>query len=77
IACPWGGPAETVRHGETGLHVNPLDSGALAASILRLAGDPGLRAKLAAAGATAAGAYLAPRFVERVERVYDKIFERV
>jgi glycosyltransferase involved in cell wall biosynthesis len=45
-----GGLAEAVVHGETGVLVPPADPGALAAALMRLAGDVPLRARLGAAG---------------------------
>ncbi|MBA4379052.1 MAG: glycosyl transferase family 1, partial [Gemmatimonas sp.] len=42
---------EVVRDGETGLLVPPDDPDALAAAILKLLGDPGLRHRLGAAAA--------------------------
>lgn len=73
IACPWGGPSETVQDGKTGLLVNPLDTVALSNALLRLAKDERLRAALGSAGTEAAAAFLGARFVGRVERVYDRI----
>ena len=51
IAGDVGGLAEMVEDGETGLLV-PADAGALAAAILRLAGDPDLGARMAVAART-------------------------
>ena len=45
LAC---GTVDAIRHGETGLLVEPRDPGALADGILRALGDPALRARLAA-----------------------------
>jgi glycosyltransferase involved in cell wall biosynthesis len=45
-----GGLAEAVVSGETGILVPPGDAAALAAALLRLAGDAGLRARFGAAG---------------------------
>ncbi|MBN1827452.1 MAG: glycosyltransferase [Candidatus Eisenbacteria bacterium] len=46
VACSAGGPARLVRDGETGLLVPPDDPEALAAAMLRLAGDRSLRLRL-------------------------------
>ena len=50
VASRVSGIPELVRDGETGLLVPPGDPTALADAIERLAGDPGLRAALGAAG---------------------------
>jgi glycosyltransferase involved in cell wall biosynthesis len=73
IACPWGGPSETVQDGKTGLLVDPRNTKSLADAILKLADDNDLRNRLGHAGREAAARFLAPRFVERVEAVYDGI----
>lgn len=44
-----GGPAETVRHGVDGLHVEPTDREALAAAIISLGRDPRRRGQMGAA----------------------------
>jgi glycosyltransferase involved in cell wall biosynthesis len=50
VASSTGGLAEIVQHGETGLVVEPADARALARALTRLEADPGLRARLGAAG---------------------------
>lgn len=50
VAAAAGGGAELVRHGESGLLVPPDDVPAFAAALRELAGDPALRAALAAGG---------------------------
>ena len=50
IAHRTGGVGDAVRHGETGLKVDPEDRAGLAEAIATLARDPGLRAKLGANG---------------------------
>jgi glycosyltransferase involved in cell wall biosynthesis len=45
VAVAEGGPASLIEHGETGLLV-PAEAGALAAAVLRLAGEPLLRERL-------------------------------
>jgi glycosyltransferase involved in cell wall biosynthesis len=49
VACDVGAIASALVDGRTGLLVAPGDAGALAAAIESLAGDPALRARLAAA----------------------------
>ncbi len=50
IVTNCGGPAEIVKNGRSGLLVPVNDIAAMAAAIVRLAKDPGLRAKLSRAG---------------------------
>jgi glycosyltransferase involved in cell wall biosynthesis len=50
VASAVGGIPETVRDGIDGQLVSPADPDALAASVIRLARDPALRARLADAG---------------------------
>lgn len=54
VAAAIGGGSELVRHGENGLLVPPDDDVALEAALRTLVVDPGLRARLAAAGRAAA-----------------------
>jgi len=50
IGTNAGGVPEIIRDGETGLLFEPGDAEGLAQTLARLAGDPALRARLAAAG---------------------------
>ena len=52
VAADAPGSREIARDGVSGLLVPPRDPAALAAAILRLAGDPALRARLGASGRT-------------------------
>lgn len=50
VATDIRGPREQVRHGETGFLVPPAAVAPLAGALSRLAADPGLRARMGAAG---------------------------
>lgn len=50
VSTSRGGPSETIVDGVTGFLVNPEDPEALAAPVLRLLADEGLRKKMGAAG---------------------------
>jgi glycosyltransferase involved in cell wall biosynthesis len=50
VTTRFGSVEELVREGESGLLVPPREPGAVAAALLRLARDPGLRTRLADAG---------------------------
>jgi len=50
VASDVGGVPEVVRHGETGLLVQPRNAAALAEAMQTLADDPSLRARMAEAG---------------------------
>ena len=72
-ASAVGGPAEILRHGETGLLFPPCDAGALARAILQLTQDTELRLRLAAAGARDVREnWLWPCIVQKMLRVYDE-----
>jgi glycosyltransferase involved in cell wall biosynthesis len=71
VASRVGGIPEVVVDGETVLLVAPDDPSALAEALNRLLADPGLRAKLGAAGRLrATERFSAARHVEGVEGVY-------
>ncbi len=74
VAAAHGGLPEIIRHGETGLLVEPGDPTALAAALRRLADDPGAAAAMGAA----ASADVAERFrpeagLAAVEALYDEL----
>jgi glycosyltransferase involved in cell wall biosynthesis len=50
VASFWGGPADVVADGVTGYLVNPLQVATLADRLTRILADPGLAARLGAAG---------------------------
>jgi glycogen synthase len=70
VASDVGGIPEVVRHGETGLLVPPGDVDCLAEALDRLAGDPGLRARLSAGARARSGSYAWPHLAGRVAGVY-------
>jgi glycogen(starch) synthase len=67
IATGRGGSAEYLRDGENALLHAAGDAAALAAALERLAGDPGLRERLRAAGAQTAPLHTERRFNEGLE----------
>jgi glycosyltransferase involved in cell wall biosynthesis len=68
---------EIVQDGETGLRVPPDDAGALAAALIRLLRDAGLRHRLGAAGREAAmQRYAAPVVARQFAQVYASLAER-
>jgi glycosyltransferase involved in cell wall biosynthesis len=69
VATGTGGSAEYLRDGENALLVAPGDADALAAAVRRLAGDPGLRARLVAGGRETAARHSQRAFLERLEAV--------
>ncbi len=67
-----GGIPEAIEHGRTGLLVKPHHPDELAAAIVRLLQDPGLRARLGAAGrAHVEDAFSVERMVEGALAVYQ------
>ena len=76
IASRVGGVPEIVVDGETGLLVPAEDVSALAGALARLAGDPGLRDRLGAAGRRRAELFAWPVVVERYLAVYGRVLGR-
>jgi glycosyltransferase involved in cell wall biosynthesis len=71
VASDSGGPAEILEDGRCGLLFPAGDAGALAARVLRLVDDRGLRAELAAAGRERVEqAFHRGRYARDVERLY-------
>jgi glycosyltransferase involved in cell wall biosynthesis len=76
IATAIGGNLDAVLDEETGLLVRPRDPRALAAAIMRLAGDPGLRARLAeAARRRVEQRFTLERCVDQYEKLYRAMNE--
>ncbi|MEI2779547.1 MAG: glycosyltransferase [Tetrasphaera sp.] len=73
IAADAGGPAEVVTPGHDGLLVAPGDVAGLAAAIGKLAGDPGLRAQLAAEGRRTSAEYDPQTVATAVLAAYEKL----
>ena len=73
VATNTGGVPEAVLDGETGLLVPPADPAALAAAIMRMAGDAALRERLGAAGrAHCAARFSMAAMVEGIEAAYRR-----
>ncbi len=72
IASGTGGSAEHLRDGGNAL-LAPPDPAAWAAAVTRLAEDPALRARLAAAGALTAAEHTEDRFHDAVEAVLGDV----
>lgn len=73
VACRSGGIPEIVDHGETGLLVPTGDADALAASILQLAHDPALRARLGGQAKKAVREFDVSRTVEQHVALYREL----
>ncbi|WIB78039.1 glycosyltransferase [Curtobacterium sp. MCPF17_002] len=69
VAADAGGPADLLDHDRSGFLVDPTDTGALAAAVVRLADEP-TRRRLAAAATVAAEPYRPERIVARLEDEY-------
>jgi glycosyltransferase involved in cell wall biosynthesis len=77
VATRVGGIPEVVVDGETGFLVPPRDPEALAAAIVRLVRDRGLREKMGAAGlARVQSAFSAEHMVKNTLRVYQRVAQR-
>lgn len=76
VAAAAGGPAEVVSDGVDGLLVPPGDAAALAQALRRLADDPVLRSRLAAAGRRTARQYTPERTADAVHALYQRLLVR-
>jgi glycosyltransferase involved in cell wall biosynthesis len=73
VATATGGLPEVVEHGRTGLLVPPRDESALAAAIVQLLRDEGLRRRMGEAGRSKIEAEAAPdRIAEQTVEVYRR-----
>ncbi|MCS7281741.1 MAG: glycosyltransferase [Anaerolineae bacterium] len=70
IASDVGGLAFLVRHGQTGYRVPARDEKALAAKIVRLLTDEGLRRRMGERAACWAERFAWPRIADQIEEVY-------
>lgn len=75
VAADAGGPADLLEHDRTGLLVDPQDTGALAAALVRLADGP-TRRRLADAAQDAAVPYRPEHIVARLEAEYLRPLRR-
>ena len=74
VATSVGGIPEVVVDGETGFLVPPRDHEAMAAAIVRLLADRGLREKMGAAGlARVRSDFSAEHMVRNTLRVYERV----
>lgn len=74
VALDNGGTPEVVDHGQSGLLAPPGDLEALAANMVKLIGDPALRARMGAHGRQQVEARFAPRrMAEDFARVYTDL----
>jgi glycosyltransferase involved in cell wall biosynthesis len=76
VASAVGGLPEIVRDGVTGRLVPPRDADALAQALRGLADDPGLRARLGAAGAADVRArFGTERMMNELQACYDRLIQ--
>jgi glycosyltransferase involved in cell wall biosynthesis len=73
IAADAGGPAELITDGADGLLTTPGDVGELAAAMLKLEGDPALRAALGSAGNRRSAEFTPDRTATQLLAVYREI----
>lgn len=73
VAADAAGPRHLVVHGVTGLVYPRGDVDALVAALTELAGDPGRRRAMGAAGRRRAGEFSVQRMVDAVGQVWDDV----
>jgi glycosyltransferase involved in cell wall biosynthesis len=76
VASRTGGNPELIDHDRTGLLFTPGDTAGLAQCLSRLAADPGLRERLAAAGTAFIGKFSLQASVSRMEEIYMNFLTR-
>ena len=76
VAAAGGGAAEIVTDGESALTHPPGDADALAGALTRLAGDAGLRERLAGAGRDRARDFGPGAVAARLTRAYEPLLTR-
>ena len=76
VAAGSGGPAEVMDHEVHGLLYPPRDTEALAGALLRLAGEPELRARMGRAGVERARRFAPERVAAEVRAVYRSVLSR-
>jgi D-inositol-3-phosphate glycosyltransferase len=77
IASDVGGLAFLVKQGRTGYRVPARDPAALAAKILRLLTDEGLRRRIGQRAACWAESYAWPRIADQIEALYSDLVDRI
>jgi glycosyltransferase involved in cell wall biosynthesis len=75
IASDAGGPREIIDNGVNGILVPPGDIDALAAAVTKLAGDGGLRSRIADAGSRNAERFSVASNARAVASVYDAVLK--
>jgi glycosyltransferase involved in cell wall biosynthesis len=74
VATALGGPTEIVAAADQGILIPAGDPDAIAEAVLRLHGDPGLRARLSAGGrARVVAAFSVDRCVREIEAIYREL----
>jgi len=76
VAARAGGPAELITNGIDGILTTPGDVHELAAALLRLAQDEGLRERLGAAGRERSLEFTPERTTARLLEIYDQVLRR-
>jgi D-inositol-3-phosphate glycosyltransferase len=76
VAASVGGLTTLVEHGRTGYLVEPGDAEGFARRVAEIVSDPGLQARLGAAGAAAAGGYTWRTSAARLKALYQKLAAR-
>jgi len=73
VSTNVGGLPEIVSDGKNGLSVAPQDVDGLVAAVSRLAGDPGLRRRLAERGHWTVQRFAVPKHIEQVQALYEAV----